>query len=96
MRLELQFIGFSRIFEQQGSSQLKGSFAARNLAELVKELAEQHGEAYQKELLDPAGHGLDPVVQVRVNGSFVGAEDLPALGLQEGDRVEFLKLISGG
>ena len=95
MGVHIRFIGFHTVYKSVKNG-LTLDAAGRSSAELVDELIQHYGPAMAKELKDPRGEGLDPVIQVKVNERFLDGKEVATYQLRENDKVTFLKLISGG
>ena len=95
MTVYIQFVGFHTIYEQY-KEPFAFPFAGDRIPELVDEMIGQHGKTLQDALQDERLGTLDPVIQVRVNERTLSRKELGNHVLTEGDRVTFMKLLSGG
>lgn len=95
MNVRVRFVGFHTIYEQF-KEPLAVSFPGERIDELVGEMIGRYGKALQDELRDERSGAFDPVIQVRVNERILDRSEHESYILEEGDKITFMKLISGG
>jgi MoaD family protein len=81
--------------ELMGGKELELQFAGDTVGELLDQLIRQYGRRAERELYDETG-GLDPMVQVLVNGEQWITRECLGTELQEGDQVVLLMMMAGG
>jgi molybdopterin converting factor small subunit len=95
MNVEIEFIGFSAIFDIfEGPRTM--TFIGSTLLELIEDLIDQYGARVEESLKDRTTKALDPAVQVRINGSYIVGDNILDQRISEGDKVTFLRLLAGG
>jgi len=95
VEIDLEFIGFAGLYDLF-KERRPYTLAGRTVFDLIEDLVRKYGQAAERELLSPETGWLDPVIQVRINETYVEEESLKTRRLEEGDRVVFLKLLAGG
>ncbi|MGD1995211.1 MAG: MoaD/ThiS family protein [Anaerolineae bacterium] len=78
-----------------GRRELEVEFAGETVSDLIEHLIARYGRKARQALLDEEG-GLDPVVQVLVNGEEWVPHDRLDTPLNEGDDVLLMAMIAGG
>ncbi|MCX5907320.1 MAG: hypothetical protein NTY64_09065 [Deltaproteobacteria bacterium] len=96
MNIQIEFIGFPTIYDLFPEGAHSYTFAGRTIGELVGDLIEKNNPRVRETLLDGKTQTLDSSIQVTINRQFIKKEELQSRGIQEGDRVIFMRLLAGG
>jgi sulfur carrier protein ThiS len=96
LNVEIEFMGFPTIYNIFRDGSRRFSFSGDTLRESVEALIKAYGDTVKTALQNPIKNDLDPTIQIMVNGKCLIKEDLLDQRLTEGDKITFLKLLSGG
>ena len=96
MNLKIEFIGFPVIYDLFPEGGHPYSFPGNSIPQLAEDLIAKHGQRLKEALLEAGTKGMDPTIQVRINGKFILKEEICREEVREGDQVAFLKLLAGG
>ena len=81
--------------EAIGRKELEVEFNGETVNDLIEHLVERYGRKARQALCDEKG-GLDPVVQVLLNGEEWITHDRLGTPLQDGDSVVLMIMMAGG
>lgn len=93
---EIRFLGFPVLYDQLEGESIQIDFVGRTLEDLIRDLLSRHGESIREALWDMAIDGLDPSIQIAVNGKFVEARNANNIEVDKGDQITFMRLLAGG
>ena len=96
IQIEILFTGFPKIYDFFSRSRITYVFSGETVLDLVQDLIAHYGKPVMGALLDERTQRLDPTIQVRINEKYVRGEDLGRQGIEQGDKVIFLRLLAGG
>ncbi len=94
MRVNLKIL-LPALPEAIGRKELEVEFAGKTVNDLIEHLVAQYGRKARQALYDEKG-GLDPVVQVLLNGKEWVTHDRLDTTLQDGDSIVFMMMMAGG
>ena len=94
--IDIIFVGFPMIYDLFKKNHIHHSFSGRSLKDLIEDLLIQYGQQMKESLWDERSNGLDPCIQITINGRYVGGAELRSIEISQGDHVTFLRLIAGG
>jgi hypothetical protein len=96
VQIEILFTGFPKIYDFFSRNRITYTFSGKTVLDLVQDLIAHYGEPVMGALLEERTQRLDPTIQVRINEKYVKGEDLGRQGIEQGDKVLFLRLLAGG
>lgn len=96
IQIEIHFIGFPKVYDFFSCNRITHAFSGKTVLDLVQDLIAHYGKPVMGALLEERRQRLDPTIQVRINEKCVKGEDLGHRGIEQGDKVLFLRLLAGG
>jgi MoaD family protein len=94
MKVHLKIL-LPALSEAIGRKEFEVEFAGETVSDLIGHLVARHGRKAKQALYDETG-GLDPVVQVLLNGKEWVTHDRLDTALRDGDSVMLMMMMAGG
>jgi hypothetical protein len=96
MEIKIQFFGILTIYDIFPFGVHPYMFSGGTTMDLLVDLTTQYGTQMREALFDERAGGLDPTIQVQINGKYMNSNELFSQKIKPGDKIVFQRLLMGG